>query len=427
MNRRIRYAAWCLLAGLSGGCRLPGPPAGPGATVAEPEPERLLVAHYFNWFHTPDGRGGWHMWEWKGTGPTHDPERLGPDGRRDIASVFHPRIGPYDSSRPEVMEYHLLLAKLSGLDGFVVDWYGLGHHDDRLMEPLLDQAAQLGLRVGICFEDKAMFGYAYQARSREEAVQNAISNLAYVLTRYAPHPAYLRLEGRPVVLNFSWSEPQADVSAQGFSAGEWRRIQAAVRDRQALYFLHDFHGHVQETYWDAADNVYPWLDVNGASLERFYREAQERIASGRIQSVAALVYPGFDNTGVWGWGSGPFVTPRGDGELYQRLWDDVLGHPLQLVQIATWNDFGEGATIEPADEYGFRYLELTQEYAARWKGRPPPDPSLLRLPEQLYRLRVELRGAPDAARTHLLDRAARELAEGRGAAARALLEPGPNP
>lgn len=412
MNRCLVFTCLALIASLGAGCRIPLPVTNDVGSDDGSAGERILVAHYFNWFQTPDARGGWRLWDWRGAGPNHDPERISPDGRRDIASVFYPQIGPYDSSRPEVMEYHLLLAKLAGIDAFVVDWYGLRHVDDRLIRPLMDKAASLGMRVGICFEDKAMFGYEYRPRTREEAVQNAISNFIYILKEYAPHPAYLRLEDRPVVVNFSWAEPDARISSQGFSAAEWRRILRAAREESAVYFVHDYHGHVRESYWAAADNVYPWLDVNGAVRDRYYREARDRMATGQIDSITTLVYPGFDNTGVWGWGSGPFVTPRDDGTLYRRFWDEALSFPVRLLQIATWNDFGEGATIEPTKEYGFSYLEITQEYAARWKGGAAPDSSLLRLPEQIFRLRVALRGKPDRTASQWLDDVVAALSAG---------------
>ena len=40
-------------------------------------------------------------------------------GRREIASHAYPLIGPYDSNDPHVLEYHVLLMKLAG-----IDWYG---------------------------------------------------------------------------------------------------------------------------------------------------------------------------------------------------------------------------------------------------------------------------------------------------------------
>ncbi len=376
--KRVFVAAGCLLAAV--GCSSP----------VHPAPAPLVVAHYFNWFETPEVSGTWKNWEWKGNGPHHDPSRILPGGRRDIASVYYPLIGPYDSSRPEVIEYHILSALAAGLDGFVVDWYGRdSSEDDRLM-PLLDAAARRGFRIGLCFEDKAMFGYRYNVKTRGEAVGNAVSNLTYLLDRYASHPAYLRIDGLPVVVNFSWSEPSASAGpdAYGFSADEWRRILETVRQQHRFLFLHDFHGHIRESYEAVADNLYPWLDVNGGALDRFYAAERERRSTGAIGFVSGLVYPGFDNTGVWGWGEGPTVTPREGGDFYVRSWQRAISNDARLVQVATWNDFGEGATIEPAEDYGFKYVEMTAALVARWKGAGSGGSHPSALPLMVYRARV---------------------------------------
>lgn len=408
-----RLAA-CLLAALAAGCQVRQPAGQRAATGTVEEvrvslpADRMVVAHYFNWFQTPGVGGSWRNWEWKGAGPQHDPENVLTNGRRDICSVYYPLIGPYDSSLPEVMEYHILSAWAAKIDGFFVDWYGVPSLEEKLTPPLLDLAGRLGFKIAICFEDKTMFGYHYSIQHREEAVQNAISNLTYILETHARHPAYLKSGDAPVVVNFSWSEPMDSVRphAHGFSAAEWRRILAEVRKTHPVYFIHDYHCHVREQYWDEVDNVYPWLDVNGECLDRFYAEVDRRRQSGAYRLVTTIVYPGFDNTGVWGWGSGPYVTPREDGAFYARSWERALSNDVQLLQIATWNDFGEGATIEPADEYGFKYLELTEQYAARFKGVPSDAGQGLRVPLAIYRARVEVRGlrAADAARAEALDR-----------------------
>jgi glycosyl transferase family WbsX len=127
--------------------------------------------------------------------------------------------------------------------------------------------------------------------------------------------------------------------------------------------------------------------VNGESLDKFYAEATKQRGAGKIDSVASLVYPGFDNTGVWGWGNGPFITPRENGEFYARSWKKAIPHDIKFLQIATWNDFGEGATIEPALEYGFQYLELTEKYAALYKGVASDRGRWLKIPLSIYQAR----------------------------------------
>jgi len=54
-----------------------------------------------------------------------------------------------------------------------------------------------------------------------------------------------------------------------------------------------------------------------------------------------------------------------DGETLRETFNRALTNNSALVQIVTWNDFGEGTTIEPTKEYGFRDLCLIQDYAAR--------------------------------------------------------------
>ena len=54
-------------------------------------------------------------WGWHWTMNHFDPEQE-VDGQRQIASKYHPLIGSYDSGDPHVLEYHLLLMKVAGIE-----------------------------------------------------------------------------------------------------------------------------------------------------------------------------------------------------------------------------------------------------------------------------------------------------------------------
>ena len=43
-----------------------------------------------------------------------------------------------------------------------------------------------------------------------------------------------------------------------------------------------------------------------------------------------------------------------------------------LIQIVTWNDFGEGTIIEPTTEFGYHYLEALQNYRKKQAGKTFP-------------------------------------------------------
>jgi len=62
--------------------------------------------------------------------------------------------------------------------------------------------------------------------------------------------------------------------------------------------------------------------------------------------------------------------------------------PWPLVQLVTWNDYGEGTMIEPTHEFGYTFLEVIQRARRDELGeafRFTADD--LRLPARLYALR----------------------------------------
>ena len=79
--------------------------------------DKIVLAHHMPWYEAKPFSKAWG-WHW--TMNRFDPEKRVND-RPEIASHFMPLIGPYDSGDPHVLEYHLLLMKLAGIDGVVVD------------------------------------------------------------------------------------------------------------------------------------------------------------------------------------------------------------------------------------------------------------------------------------------------------------------
>lgn len=77
-----------------------------------------------------------------------------------------------------------------------------------------------------------------------------------------------------------------------------------------------------------------------------------------------------------------------NGQNYCDTLTRALKSPARVVQIATWNDWGEGTRIEPSQEFGFRDLEATQAARKReWQADFAYTPADLRLPVQLFEAR----------------------------------------
>jgi hypothetical protein len=368
-------------AACSGPAPLP-PPVRPAKSNPMP-----VYAHYMPWFQTPRTLGG-TSWGVHWTLDRQDPNVV-TAGRRQIASHYYPAIGPYDSTDPAVLEYHLLLMKLSGIDGVLVDWYGVaGGNPDldanrRGADAVIDAAGALGLDFALVLEDRF-------ART----VSDARDNVAYAASSYFARPNHVQVGGRPLMGVFG------PISFR--MQAEWRLITQAAPTPPALLTLWHNDG-----AGDVAAGRFAWpyasagTDDHLAMLEAFYRDAAPTL--GTAMGVA---YPGFDDFyAESGREPSPFHIPARDGVTLDELLTLATRYRpnLDLLQLATWNDFGEGTMIEPTVETGYSALTRVQ----RFTGVPYAQADL-ELVRRLYDARVRHAGDAQAART--LDAAAADIA-----------------
>jgi hypothetical protein len=340
-----------------------------------------------------------------------DHERLQPEqrqgGKRRIASHYYPLIGPYDCGDAAVIEYHLLLMKLAGIDGLVMDWYGLANHLDypvvhRNAAALFRPAAQVGLRVAVCYEDQTI-AHLVRAGKLPEAdrVRHVRQEIAWLRQNWFEEPAYVRLGGRPLLLSFGFD---------GLSDREWERV--LTRQGTAPLYLSEHRRR------SAAAGAFDWPVPKEypAGLDRYYEQIKDwpvamPVAFPRFHDIyaEAKVHPS--------WGR---IADDGGRTLVTTL-RRALRSRAPFVQIATWNDWGEGTAIEPSAEFGYRDLEAVQRLRREFidpEFRFGPDD--LRLPQRLFVLRGK-----QAQQPHLkdaLDMIARQIARGSLADARAALQ-----
>jgi hypothetical protein len=86
------------------------------------------------------------------------------------------------------------------------------------------------------------------------------------------------------------------------------------------------------------------------------------------------------------------------GRTFARTLDLALAMKPPIVQIATWNDWGEGTVIEPSVEFGTRDLELLQRTRRRLTPRFTATKDHLSLPGRLLALRRSTKDAAGQAR-----------------------------
>jgi len=187
------------------------------------------------WFISKPYSGSWG-WHW--TMNHFRPDGINDNGAQDIASSYYPLIGPYDSADPAVLEYHVLLMKLAGIDGVIVNWYGPDNFNDYALNnqralALFDYTRKAGLKFSLCYEDQAIkHEINGNFITAGDAISHAQQTLLYAETNFFNDASFLRLSNAPVFLNFG---------PQHFKTnGDWVSIFSVLNaTNQPMFFTED--------------------------------------------------------------------------------------------------------------------------------------------------------------------------------------------
>ena len=309
-----------------------------------------LYAHYMPWFESKEVNGHWGM-HW--TMANQNPDLAAIDGRRQIASHYYPLIGPYSSQDEDVIEYHLLLMKLSGIDGVFIDWYGaynvFDYQQNRInTEALINRLDEVGLDFAIMYEDYTT-RHVVDQRQAQSAIEAARMDLHYLNDNYFTNKNYIRVEDAPLLMVFGPRYLE--------SADQWTQIFSGLNPKP--HFI---------TLWfessDAGVNSngeFAWVYRNHLSdLDRFYTTR-----APNLRTALSSAYPGFNDfydEGGWSPGLGWEIAHHSTQTLSTTL-NRATQADIPIVQLVTWNDFGEGTMIEPTVEFGYSFLTLVQQFS----------------------------------------------------------------
>jgi hypothetical protein len=333
------------------------------ASVRKTTSKKIFI-HYMPWFETPDSKGTWG-YHWKMN--TQDPAII-VNGKREIAAYYYPQTGPYYSSDPAIIEYQLLLMKYAGADGVFIDWPGtraINDLPDNLANSnaLISKLNAVGLQFGIVQEDRN-----WNAGN----TAGAHGDFVYMQNNYFPQSNYLTSNGAPVVLNFG--------PITFHTSTEWDAILSGISPKPKILPLYGF---TSEIGTNNAGGEYPWIYQDHPTVvNNYYKQA-----AGFSLSVG-VVYPGFNSFYAAGQADGPTWTIPYNGTFGTML-DKALASSVNIIQFATWNDYGEGTMIEPTQEFGYTFLTTMQQ-----KLGVPYTQQELELIYQLYRARKTYAGNP---------------------------------
>jgi glycoprotein endo-alpha-1,2-mannosidase len=313
--------------------------------------KRVLAFHYV-WYGTPFGPAG----EWRGW-PGGYEKRYNPDlvfdGKRMVDSPNYPLDGPYDSLDPVVIERQFRELAQAGVDTSIVSWWGIDDYSDRVLDALVARAEGTDYRITLYYETPMV-----QRRKGEDTeVKRILDDLAYILGQHGHKDAWLKVDGRPVIVIYVVDTYPLDV---------WRQVKEGLQQAGFdPFFLGDTFNLQALSVMDGLHTYNPvGRLVRGEDLPALYRQVSEGVhKQGKL--FAATVLPGFDDRKIRTPGT---LLTREDGGCYNKTWRAALDSDPDWVLVTSWNEWHEGSEIEPSTEDGIRYLWLTRQWVRGFKG-----------------------------------------------------------
>jgi hypothetical protein len=356
--------------------------AGRDGTDAGAEKKHPLVfASYYVWYKSGDAKKPYAGWVRPSMRVPAGAKRHGSHGEPHIASTAYPLAGLYDSADPAVAEWHVRLAKSAGIDAFLVSWWGA--HDGRARafeRGILPAAEKLGFKVAL-LDERAQF---------HKDLDQYKAMAAKFLRDYKDSPAYLRIDGRPVIYLYQVA------AGPTLTPEKFAELKEYVEARVGpVYWIVDKLAHDPAAARRGdADRVKripePWLKTPGVDALGFYstfshfRAHTHAELAGKYRYLAGLaraagkksllpVHPGHDNSRF---SANAYVMPRRDGATLRDYLRAASEAEADFVMVTSWNEWPETTVVEPSVTWAdpYRYLRIIAEWRGVAFGDPAPPP-----------------------------------------------------
>jgi len=346
-----------------------------------------LFAFYLPQFHSFNENDAWWgagFTEWTNVTKAF-PRFIGHDQPRWPAD-----LGFYDLSCEKTLRAQADLARQFGVDGFCVYCYWFDG------KPLMDAPVQLWKRTNdlelplfLCWANenwtRRWDGLEHEVLiAQRHSANDDLAFIDYALD-YMSDRRYVQIDGKPVLLVYYLTllpDPKA-------TAERWReRARSRIGKEIMLLCVHSkdapdpvavgFDGAVEFPPVGLgpvpkADNVVTAPGFRGGlyNYSRYVAEQLNKVSHGERPVKFRCVMPGWDNTARRG--SEASVFTGQSPELFQRWLHEAIRDTRwrkkpenQVVFVNAWNEWAEGAYLEPDRRHGFAYLQALAKATDAW-------------------------------------------------------------
>ncbi len=349
------------------------PRAAPAQGVA---PRACVLAFHLTQFHRIAENDAW--WGEGFTEWTHLAR-----GQPRFAGHYQPRIpgelGFYDLDEGQALRAQAEMAKAAGIGGFVFYYYDFDGR--RLLEAPLERfLAAPDIDIGFCL----MWANENWTRRWDGAEEEALIVQTYGGASEAPRaadfarhfrdPRYIRLQGRPLLMVYRASLIPDTAS----TIARWRRLFAEAHGENPVFVMAQtfddvdprplgFDGAIEfppHKLTKGLPQIYDSLEIFDEAFEADVFAYDDLAAASRAEPapdfpLIKTAVPSWDNDarrqgqGLTLVGSTPRKFERWLGELIETA-EPFFG--TRIVAVNAWNEWSEGAYLEPDVHFGAAYL-----------------------------------------------------------------------
>lgn len=345
-----------------------------------------LIAYYLPQMHpTPENNAWWGrgVTEWNNVSRAV-PQYLG---------HYQPRLpgelGFYDLRLKENLARQITLAKMYGIFGF--SWYFYWFDGKRLLDRPLDMFlndSSLDFPFCLCWANESwtrgFFGSTKEIIMRQSDTEESYRNFIQDIVPYMKDRRYIKVKGKKLLIIYKpqmvpnpqrtldyWREycathgvgdiyiigvwtadRQNDVMERGFDSA------AEFQPGSLLPYCRKINGDLSFVNKDFVGEVYSYPDLVNHGIYK-----KNFLAS----SMYNAVMPMWDNTPRRNC-HGNVIYHGAKPTLYKKWLVDIIRHYQKdcqlddnLIFINAWNEWGEGAYLEPDRYLGYAYLEATRD------------------------------------------------------------------
>jgi glycosyltransferase involved in cell wall biosynthesis len=369
--------------------------AGPGFEVPLPLPDSarrraLVLAFYLPQFHAiPENDAAWGpgFTEWTALGRAM-PRFAGHVQPRLPGMLGHYRLGTDEAGRA-TMRAQAALARGAGIGGFVHYFYWFAGR--RVLEaPTEAMLADPTIDMPFCLMwanenwTRRWDGAEDEVLLRQEVREQDDAALVAEWARHFKDPRYIRVGGRPLLMIYR-ADSLPDARA---CLARWRQLFREQHEEAPLWIMAQSFGQLDPRVhgFDAAVEFPPHkvterIPAINDRLRWFDPEATMRVFAYEDVVAASLAEPTPEyrliRTAIPGWDNDPRrqgaglavhgATPAAYGAWLSALIDRARAETLRgtpIVCVNAWNEWAEGAVLEPDRHWGGAFLNATARAVA---------------------------------------------------------------